>query len=208
MDVLQGYEQWASFYDEVENKTRDLDAIATKQVLAPLSFNHVLELGCGTGKNTQWLAQNCRHITAFDFSQSMMEKAAEKLKGKNVDFIQTDITQPWPVANNTFNLVTANLVLEHIQQIDFVFGEAYKALQSGGYFFISELHPFKQYTGSKARFEKDNITTTLPFFIHHTSEYTAAAQQHHFKLEALHEWFDAEDNTQLPRLISFLFQKG
>ena len=54
--VQHGYNQWAASYDAVENKTRDLDKTATQTVLKDISFSNILELGCGTGKNTIWLA--------------------------------------------------------------------------------------------------------------------------------------------------------
>jgi len=51
-NVQQGYNRWANSYDAVENKTRDMDKMATQTVLKDILFGNVLELGCGTGKNT------------------------------------------------------------------------------------------------------------------------------------------------------------
>lgn len=51
-DVQQAYNSWAQQYDSNENKTRDLEARSLRETLAPLTFEHCLEIGCGTGKNT------------------------------------------------------------------------------------------------------------------------------------------------------------
>lgn len=55
----------------------------------------VLELGCGTGKNTGWLAERAERLVACDFSTAMMEKARERVAG--VEFYLCDIRGEWPV---------------------------------------------------------------------------------------------------------------
>jgi len=57
MKPEQAYNSWASQYDTDENKTRDLEAKALREVFSIISFNTVLEIGCGTGKNSEWLLQ-------------------------------------------------------------------------------------------------------------------------------------------------------
>lgn len=55
MSIEKAYDAWSREYDTNENKTRDLDVKATKETLSRYKFEHVIELGCGTGKNTRWL---------------------------------------------------------------------------------------------------------------------------------------------------------
>ena len=55
MSIEKAYNIWANQYDTNENRTRDLDKISTSQTLSRYEFENVLELGCGTGKNTNWL---------------------------------------------------------------------------------------------------------------------------------------------------------
>ena len=40
-----------------------------------------MELGCGTGKNTVWLAGRARALVALDFSDGMLTRARERLAG-------------------------------------------------------------------------------------------------------------------------------
>jgi ubiquinone/menaquinone biosynthesis C-methylase UbiE len=166
-----------------------------------------LECGCGTGKNTVWLAQKAVSLTAMDFSEAMLEKAAEKLNTSHVTFVQADLTQRWPFEREAFDALTCNLVLEHIENLEPLFLEAARVLKKEGYFFVSELHPVKQYGGSKARFEKSGEMQVLPSFVHHASDYFKAATVAGLQCQKLDEWFDGEDKTAVPRLISFLFQK-
>lgn len=52
MNIKNAYNNWAPQYDTNKNKTRDLDARVTYQVLKNYKFADIIELGCGTGKNT------------------------------------------------------------------------------------------------------------------------------------------------------------
>src|SRR5579875_3539269 len=129
-NVQNAYNQWAESYDATDNKTRDLDKLATQQTLAGLSLKNVFELGCGTGKNTEWLLQKAKDITAVDFSEAMLSKAKDKIAAPNVQFVQADITQPWPFPPASFHLATCNLILEHIENLDFIFAQAHKVLKT------------------------------------------------------------------------------
>jgi malonyl-CoA O-methyltransferase len=204
--IANAYNTWSQSYDTVENKTRDLDRKATATVLSGLDWNTVLELGCGTGKNTDWLAQRATQVLAVDFSAGMLDIAKEKITASNVSFQQADINKPWQFAQQSFDLICCNLMLEHIENLQPVFENATQALSAAGHFFISELHPFKQYTGSKARFEQGGETVVLDCYTHHLSNYFMAAKNAGMMLAELQEWFD-EDAAGVPRLLTLLFQK-
>lgn len=209
-NVRSAYNQWANTYDDIENKTRDLDKIATAKMLSELirpSMN-VLEFGCGTGKNTEWLSTKTKQLTAVDFSEKMLAKAKQKLTGNQVEFLQADIMQQWPFENNRYEVVVCNLILEHVEHLDSVFHQASRVLKPGGHFYISELHPSKQYLGAKANFELGDETISPNCYTHHVSDYFSAAFGNDFICEDLGEWFDDDNNRNLaPRLISFLFKK-
>jgi malonyl-CoA O-methyltransferase len=177
------------------------------QTLGERQFSSILEIGCGTGKNTGLLAEIGKRVTAIDFSPGMLAQAKAKIAAPNVTFQVADITQPWPTLAAAFDLITCNLILEHIEDLDFVIGQANRALKAAGLLFISELHPFKQYLGSQARFTRDEKTTFISTFVHHTSDFLRVARQHGLILQDLNEWWHADDAGKPPRLISFLFQK-
>jgi len=46
-----------------------------------------LEIGCGTGSNAIWLAQNGFDVTGIDFSPLAIEKAKEKSREKGVEIL-------------------------------------------------------------------------------------------------------------------------
>ena len=207
MNIQGAYDEWSGIYDSNENLTRDLDQKMIRESLAGQHFELILELGCGTGKNTVFLAGVGTNVHALDFSTGMIERARTKVKTGNVRFSVADLTQRWPCDDAAYDLITCNLVLEHIQNLSHIFSEAARVLQPKGKFFINELHPFKQYLGTKARFERGGETIEVDVFIHHISDFIAAADANGLKLVRLKEYWHAADENKPPRLVSFLFEK-
>ena len=200
------YDEWSATYDRVVNPTRDLEKRACESLLGQLSFDRVLELGGGTGKNTAWLAERCRELVSVDLSPEMQAIAREKVTATNVEFRIGDVTAAWDFGDG-FDLITCSLILEHVEDLVHVFREAARVVVPGGRFYICELHPFKQYGGSKARFEAEGLEKILECFTHHVSDYSNAALISGFAIERIDEWFDGYDRTAIPRLVSFVFKK-
>ncbi|MBP8252007.1 MAG: class I SAM-dependent methyltransferase [Herpetosiphon sp.] len=207
MTVREAYQHWAETYDDDVNLTRDLDQDVTQRVLAHIPASAILELGCGTGKNTAWLAQRGVPLLALDFSPAMLDHARSKVQADHVTFVLADLTQAWNVPDRSVDLIVCNLVLEHIENLDHVFSQAARCLQDGGHFFISELHPFKQYRGTKARYQHDDQQIEITAFIHHISDFLYAAERAGMKLNKLNEWWHEQDQNSVPRLLSLLFVK-
>jgi ubiquinone/menaquinone biosynthesis C-methylase UbiE len=206
MNVKEAYNNWASQYDTNDNKTRDLEARSLRATLAHIPFQNCLEIGCGTGKNTVWLMEKANLVTAVDLSEEMLARAREKISSPKVEFVQADITKPWSFATAAYDLVSFSLVLEHIEDLGAVFEKAASALQSGGHMYIGELHPFKQYTGSKARFETESGLQVVTCFNHHISEFLQQAIKHGFQIVDLNEYFD-EDQKEIPRILTIILKK-
>jgi len=207
MSIEKAYNIWANQYDTNENKTRDLDKRSTVEILSKYEFESVLELGCGTGKNTKWLLKKAKRIIGLDFSQEMLHKAKEKISDERVVFKRADLNKVWEIDNEFADLITCSLTLEHIENLNHIFNQANLKLRKNGLFFISELHPFKQYSGSKAKYETENGTKELEVYIHHISEYIDDAKNNGLELVEIKEWFDEDAKNGLPRLVSFVFIK-
>jgi ubiquinone/menaquinone biosynthesis C-methylase UbiE len=142
-----------------------------------------------------------------DFSDEMLELAKLKVQPGQVKFIKADITLEWAFGNASFDLVSFSLVLEHIENLDFIFHEAAKSLKPGGHVYIGELHPYMQYTGTKARFTTEAGNQIVPCFNHHISEFIHAAKKNGLTLLNVEEYFD-EDNNELPRILALIFIKN
>ena len=128
MNVRDAYNSWSSTYDTDRNLTRDLDRQVTRETLSGLHPAYILELGCGTGKNTAFLAQIGAQVQALDFSAGMLQQARAKVPNANVVFNVADLTRSWPCADQAADLIVCNLVLEHIADLTHIFAEAKRCL--------------------------------------------------------------------------------
>jgi len=207
MNIKEAYTNWSSSYDVDRNLTRDLDERVTRDALMNLRCKSIIEIGCGTGKNTSFLSQIGEKVYAVDFSDGMISKAKDKLQLHNVTFTVADITKTWHCEDGCADLIICNLVLEHVENLSHIFSEASRTLVKSGRFFICELHPFRQYEGTRANFQREQNTTEIQAFVHHISDFIDAAEINGLTLESLKEWWHEEDQNKPPRLVSFMFVK-
>ncbi|MFL9483985.1 class I SAM-dependent methyltransferase [Chitinophagaceae bacterium LWZ2-11] len=207
MDTQQAYNIWAAQYDTNNNKTRDLEGLALKISLTNIHFDDCLEVGCGTGKNTVWFADKTKHVTSVDFSEEMLAIAKSKITTGNVEFKQVDINKDWTFRTQQYDLVSFSLVLEHIENLDHIFMEVAASLKPGGHVYIGELHPFKQYTGSKARFDTEHGTQVVPCFTHNASDFIQSAKKFGLSIVDLNEYFDDDNRNEIPRILTIILKK-
>lgn len=95
----------------------------------------VLELGCGTGSTSIELANDAGHITASDFSQTMLEIGAEKARAQNItniDFLQLDASDQ--SAKTKFDVVMGFNLFHLVQDMDASFADVHSCLKPGGLF--------------------------------------------------------------------------
>lgn len=207
--VAGAYDRWARAYDTDRNATRDLAEAVLRATLPDPEGLDVLEAGCGTGLRTAWLAERARSVLALDLSEGMLEVARARVASPRVDFRRHDLTEPWPAADASFDLVVDSLVLEHIPDLGFVFREAARVLRPGGRMLVCELHPARQRAGRQAEFTAPGgEVERVPAFLHEEGEYRDAARAAglEVKAEADHRDPDAAPDA-LPRLLSLRLRR-
>lgn len=211
-EIAAAYNDWAETYDTDPNRTRDLAAQVLRQVNLNFVERNVIEAGCGTGRNTGWLARpaaGAAGIVALDFSEEMLTRARDRVNDPHVRFVQHDIRNTWPVPHASADLVIAMLILEHVEMVEPVLAEAARALRAGGELFICELHPMRQLVGGQAQFTdaKTGEQHRVPAFLHDVSDYVNAGLTVGFELASLGEWRDLEaPRSSAPRLLTLLFR--
>ena len=209
--VRLAYDRWAASYDEDRNATRDLDALVLRRAPLPLKGRDVLELGCGTGKNTVHLAAEAASVVAMDFSEAMIARAHERVVTSNVRFMKHDVRDPFPLESSCVDVIVADLILEHVHDLAPVYFEAARVLRPGGHLFVCELHPYRQLAGGQAHFldRETGKTIYVDVHVHTVSEFVNGGIEAGFALRSLGEWIEegAPDGAP-PRLLSLLFQRG
>jgi malonyl-CoA O-methyltransferase len=207
-DPQDAYDQWAAQYDTDANDTRDPNAEILRKQTFIEGEDVVLELGCGAGLNTQWLATQAGRVLATDVSGEMLSRAQERLGMDSVTLQKLDVTAPWPFEAGCFDIVVAMLVLEHVAELVPVFAETWRVLREGGTFYIAELHPYRQFGGTQAHFEDEATgeTVVIDAFTHPVSEFANTGVEAGFVVRELGEWRAEEDER--PRLLSLRFGAG
>ncbi|MDQ2855905.1 MAG: class I SAM-dependent methyltransferase [Acidobacteriota bacterium] len=204
-EVLTAYDRWARTYDSDPNKTREMAAAALRHGGLKITGSDVIEIGCGTGRNTQWLAEKAAGIVALDFSAGMLQQAKARMHSPHVNFVQQDIRSAWPISEASADVVVIMLVLEHIESLDPIFKEAARALRIGGELFLCELHPARQLSGRQAEFTDTDTGehVRVPAYLHDISEFINAGLKAGFELVHLGELRDPNAHpSELPRVLT------
>lgn len=212
--VRAAYEAWADTYDTQDNRTRDGAAAVLRDTVPPLAGRRVLEFGCGTGLNTAFLADAARFVAAFDLSPSMLDAARERVPGAHVRFLEHDVTRPWPLdrlgdGTESFDLVVGTLVLEHVEDLAFVYRQIARALRPGGHAVLCEYHPARQRMGKQAVFDhpSEERQVEVDSFRHTVSDYLNPALDLGLQLHRVREDCHADDTASgPPRLLTLHFQ--
>ena len=77
-----------------------------------LSFDSLLEIGCGYGKQLKNIASNGSFVVGCDFSRPQLIKAKEFCGGINIHFVEADV-ETLPFGDKTFDAAFSSAVILH-----------------------------------------------------------------------------------------------
>jgi ubiquinone/menaquinone biosynthesis C-methylase UbiE len=75
-----------------------------------------LDAGCGNGRYSRFLLRHAdadAFITAFDYSQRMLQRARDRLRSDRITLVAADLTR-LPYADSSFDAIVCGWVLEHL----------------------------------------------------------------------------------------------
>lgn len=125
------YDAW---YDtELGRYVDSVEEDLIEELAEPLKGERALDIGCGTGNHTIWLAEKGLTVTGLDESPAMLEVAAAKTEG-------TDLAITWvlgdasvlPFEEKRFDLVIAIATMEFVEDRQRVLRDALRVLKLGG----------------------------------------------------------------------------
>ena len=100
---------WEERYAQSLARSRGKAGQLLQQEIAQLEPGHVLELGCSTGDDSLWLAEQGWQVTAVDLSEQAIQTARrlaqEAQLETQIQFLSCDLSVDFPVGE--FELVTA-----------------------------------------------------------------------------------------------------
>ncbi|HEY1641446.1 MAG TPA: class I SAM-dependent methyltransferase [Streptosporangiaceae bacterium] len=101
----------------------------------------VLDAGCGSGAQAQWLLDQGADVTALDISSRMVEEAERRCAGRG-RFLVADLSQPLPLEPRSLDGITSSLALHYVEDWSVPLRSFAAALRPGGWAVLSLDHPF------------------------------------------------------------------
>ena len=138
--IRQRFSRAAGTYDAHAEVQKEL-ALRLLQELPESSgaerLENILEIGCGTGRFTELLAQRYpeSRITALDFAEGMAQLAGKRLEGKgNVSVFCEDGERFLAACPTTFDLICANSTLQWFDDLGAALRRIGRLLSDKGHF--------------------------------------------------------------------------
>ena len=142
--VANDYDSFAEAYSAM-NEASLINAYYERPALLDLAGDvaghRILDAGCGSGPLFAALRERGAIVTGLDKSAAMLELARRRL-GADTDLRAADLGEPLPFPDDTFDDVTASLVLHYLRDWGPALTELHRVLKPGGRLIISVDHPF------------------------------------------------------------------
>lgn len=107
----------------------------------PLRGAAVLDAGCGSGAQCEWLADQGADVTGVDLSAQMVEQARRRC-GDRVRLQVADLAEPLDLEPGSLDGVTCSLALHYLEDWSVPLASFAAALRPAGWAVISLDHPF------------------------------------------------------------------
>jgi SAM-dependent methyltransferase len=219
LPTQDAYDSWASVYDTDGNMLQAIDDAELSVFLPkflvsvessfPNEDIQLLDLGCGTGRNTAkllsypWIPDSDRtiNVTALDFSAGMLDVAREKLALLEKERVRLRISQadcfptvgdkkasPLPAAGNLTAVdgLISTLVLEHVPLEDY-FATVAILVKKGGFALVTNMHSEMGKVSQAGFVNAEGMKVRGTSFAHAPSETVEVATKAGFEIMSLKE---------------------
>lgn len=105
-----------------------------------LSGVTVLDAGCGSGAQAEWLLHQGAEVIGVDFSPAMVDEARHRCAGRGRFFV-ADLAKPLPLEPGSINGITCSLVLHYLEDWTIPLQSFRNVLRPDGWVVLSLDHP-------------------------------------------------------------------
>ena len=147
-DLIEGYAAWSKTYDQ-PLRLFSIEEPAMKARLDRLPVGTLLDVACGTGRYSAYMAARGHKVIGVDLSPHMLELARAKLP--EADFREGDM-ENLPVDDASVDAALCALALVHLPDVGKAIAEMARVLRPGGHLVISDVHPMPILLGWQAQF--------------------------------------------------------
>lgn len=159
----------------------------------------IIDLGCDDGNFTYHMGKRAK--TKFLYGLDIIPERLKIAKTKGIKTIKSNLNNPFPMKDESFDVVHANQVIEHVTDLDNFVGEIFRILKPGGYAIISTENAsswcniFASIMGwqmfSLTNFSKKSWGLGNPFALHKDESHALSSWTHKtiLNIKGLHEFF-------------------
>jgi SAM-dependent methyltransferase len=146
---------------------------ATLRMLLPKSGERIIDIACGNGIFSRYLAELGVKVTAFDYSPAMIANAKKRCAdfSENITFSVADATDYKKLislvdSDTLFDKAVSNMAVMDIFDIEPLFKAIYAMLKNNGVFVFSLLHPcFAKSDNGKESYTDDGSGVIITEYI-------------------------------------------
>ena len=148
------FENEKNYYSEVTGSSSghyDLESesffrranLKFKETLGDVKNKKILDVGCGIGALSFYLAQKGAIVTGIDLSKNSIEscKKGAKLRGLNIEFREMNALIP-DFEDESFDMIVGSRVIHHLPNLELFFKMCIRLLKHNGY--IAFIEPLKK----------------------------------------------------------------
>ena len=114
---------------------------AFEAMLPAIAGKRVLDLGCGFGQLSRWLAEaGAAAVLGLDLSERMLAEAEARTNDARVAYDRADL-ETLELDGQGFDLVVSSMALHYVEDFGRIVATVYQALAAGGDLVFSVEHP-------------------------------------------------------------------
>ncbi len=144
---------------------------------------HIIDLGAGDGRLYKFLAPlKPTQYVACDIADKLLKRHP----GANIEKVVCDLEDTLPFNDESFDVATSFFVLEHIEDVDSLFGEVYRILKSWWILIIGHFIQRREFI-----WKKDKDQFRIKFFNHRIQDLEKLLKKNFFDLHVVpirEEW--------------------
>jgi len=133
--IAQGYNEEGAFRRSGEDNTKGLRGFL-KKFDVDWKDKRVVELGCGAGRMTEFIANDASHVQAVDISAEMLKQLHRRLGHKRNIETLCIIRDFSVISDLSTDIIISFLVFQHTPEdmVERLFQDGHRILKPGGYY--------------------------------------------------------------------------
>lgn len=162
--ALEGHRVWAESYDSTPNPVLALERRVLPGLLGEVEGRRAVDIACGTGHWTAYLARHGAHAWGTDFCAEMLKHAPAALAGRLVQGNAEEL----PFADGFADLVICGFGLGYFAGAGRALREMARVARRGASVIVSDVHPeaiargwTRSFRAGGGRYEMEHVPLRL-----------------------------------------------